>query len=61
MKVGDQVTITGKHHQYYGRTGTVQGVVPDKYGLAVTVLLNNGVAVLIDESNITPNKKGKQQ
>jgi len=59
MKVGEQVTITGKHHQYYGRTGTVQGVVTDKYGLAVTVQLNNGIAVLIDESNIKPNKKGK--
>lgn len=61
MKVGEQVTITSPFHMYYGRTGTIQGVVPDKYGLAVTVLLNNGIAVLIDESNITPNKKGKQQ
>lgn len=59
MKVGDKVTITGRFHQYYGRTGVVQGSVTDKYGLAVTVLLNNGVAVLVDESNITPNKKGK--
>ena len=59
MKVGEKVTITGRSHQYYGRTGTVQGSVQDKYGLAVTVLLNNGVAVLVDESNITPNKKGK--
>ena len=61
MKVGEQVTITSPFHQYYGRTGTVQGVVQDKYGLAITVLLNNGIAVLIDESNITPNKKGKPQ
>lgn len=61
MKVGEQVTITSPFHQFYGRTGTVQGVVQDKYGLAITVLLNNGIAVLIDESNITPNKKGKQQ
>ena len=59
MKVGDKVTITGRFHQYYGRTGTVQGSVQGKYGLAVSVLLNNGVAVLVDESNITPNKRGK--
>ncbi len=61
MKVGEQVTITSPFHQFYGRTGTVQGVVQDKYGLAITVLLNNGIAVLIDESNITPNKKGKSK
>lgn len=61
MKKGDKVTITSPFHMYYGRTGTVEGTVQDRFGLSVTVLLNNGVAVFVDESNITPNKKGKAQ